>query len=323
MEGRFPARRSRDHRAGALFGAAAAAVVASLAWGWFEAGWVRFRRVRCPVLALPDDLAGMRIVHLSDFHLGMPSRGVRAVEKAVGWAVELRPDLVAVTGDLLSRPAGADRLLALLARIPQAYAVLGNHDYALGRDPFSKPVDFRELPELPVTLLVDESRTVELRGRRVQIVGVDARSWRRGRVDPEQLADPGADLRILLCHFPDVIDRLPPGAFHLVLSGHLHDGQIAIPYGRGRFMLKHPKSRYVSGLLLRPSATLHVSPGLGTTLVPFRLFARPEATELTLVPLAVDPAGPPDAAAVAPERGLVGGRRVRRAQFRPRPRRGR
>ena len=265
-------------------------------------------------------------MHLSDFHLGVPSLGVRAAEKGVRWADELEPDLVLVTGDLLSRPAGVERLLALLAQVPDAYAVLGNHDYALGHDPFSQPVDFDELPELPVALLVDEARTIELRGRRVQIVGVDARSWKRGRVRPERLADPDADLRILLCHFPDVIDRLPRGAFQLVLSGHLHDGQIAIPYGRGRLMLKHPMSRYVSGLLLHPSGTLHVSPGLGTTLVPFRFFARPEATELTLVPLAVDPTGPEEAATVAPDAergGPVRSRRVRLASFRPRAARGR
>jgi predicted MPP superfamily phosphohydrolase len=158
--------------------------------------------------------------------------------------------------------------------------VLGNHDYALSRDPFSQPAPLEDLA--PATLLADDSRLVELRGQRVQIVGLDPRSYRAGRARPGLLADPGADLRILLCHFPYVLDRLPPGAFHLVLAGHLHDGQISIPYGLGKLRLAHLSWRYTDGLYRAPGGTMHVSPGLGTTFVPFRFASRPEATELVL-----------------------------------------
>jgi predicted MPP superfamily phosphohydrolase len=67
-----------------------------------------------------------------------------------------------------------------------------------------------------------------------------------------------------------------------VLAGHLHDGQISIPYGFGKLRLAHLSARYTDGLYRRPGATLHISPGLGTTFVPFRFAARPEATELVL-----------------------------------------
>ena len=170
----------------------------------------------------------------------------------------------------------------LLNRLPGSFAVLGNHDFAISRDPFSKPTALTELGS--TTLLADEARTVELRDRRVQIVGVDPRSYQRRTARPERLADPDADLRILLCHFPGVIDRLPAGVFDLVLAGHLHGGQICIPYGRGRKLrLAHMHWTYAEGLYNRPGGVLHVSPGLGTTFVPFRFFARPEATELVLV----------------------------------------
>ena len=222
----------------------------------------------------------MRIVHLSDFHLGFPSRGERAVWRAVRWAAAREPDLTVITGDLLSRPSAESRLRALLRQIPGSFAVLGNHDFALSRDPFSKPAALDDLGE--TVLLEDDSRTVELRGRRVQIVGVDPRSYRAGRAHPERLADPDADLRILLCHFPNVIDKVPPGVFDLVLAGHLHGGQICIPYGFGKVRLAHLRWTYAEGLYRRPGGVLHVSPGLGTTFVPFRFFARPEATELVL-----------------------------------------
>ena len=260
---------------------AAAAGGAALAWGWFEAGWVRLRELDCPVPGLPDELHGLRIAHLSDFHLGVPSRGERAVERAVEWAAAREPDLVCLTGDLLTRPAGADRLRGLLARLPEAVAVLGNHDIGVAKDPLAER---SEQLELPVTVLRDEATTIELRGRRVQLVGVDPRSYVRRAARPEELADRASDLRILLCHFPRIVESLRPGVFDLVLAGHLHDGQIAIPYGRGKLRLGEPQARYPHGIYRTRAATLHVSAGLGTTFVPFRFFARPEATELVLQP---------------------------------------
>ena len=255
-------------------------VVGALAWGWFEAGWVRLRTLDVLLTGLPHELDGLRIAHLSDFHLGVPSRGARAVSRAVDWVAAEQPDLVLITGDLLSRPRAEPRLRALLARLPSSFAVLGNHDFALSRDPFSKPAALEHLDE--TVLLEDDQRPLPLRGRRVQIVGVDPRSYRRGRARPERLADPDADLRVLLCHFPNVIDKLEPGVFDLVLAGHLHAGQICIPYGLGKVRLAHLRWTYVEGLYRRPGGTLHVSPGLGTTFVPFRFFARPEATMLVL-----------------------------------------
>ena len=268
----------RRSRAGALFGAVAGA---SVGWGWFEAGWVRLRTLDVPLARLPRELDGVRVAHLSDFHLGLPSRGSRAVERAVAWVCERRPDLVVVTGDLVSRPRGEPDLRELLRALGTPFVVLGNHDVEHSRDPFSRAAGLTDLA--PARLLVDESETVDVRGRRVQIVGVDPRAYRQRTSKPWQLVDESAELRILLCHFPYVLDFLPQGAFDLVLAGHMHDGQISLPLGlKRRYRFAHPNTRYPSGLYERPAATMHVSPGLGTTFVPFRFFARPEATELVL-----------------------------------------
>jgi predicted MPP superfamily phosphohydrolase len=159
--------------------------------------------------------------------------------------------------------------------------VLGNHDLAISRDPLARRSDLRDLE--PAVLLHDEGRLVELRGRSVWIAGAHPRLvLRRSRkVDPNSLTR-DADLRILLCHFPRVLDRLHPGAFDLVLAGHMHDGQICVPYPGGKLRLAHPRARYTVGVYRSRAATMHVSAGLGTTFVPFRFGARPEATELVL-----------------------------------------
>jgi len=234
------------------------------------------------VPGLPEELDGLRIVHLSDFHLGVPSPGVRAVRRAVAWTAERAPDLVVVTGDLLTHPRGEPLLRELVAQLPQpTLAILGNHDLAISRDPQAMRSDLRELE--PATLLRDEGVQLALRGMSVWVAGADARLIVRGRlrVDPNSLSRP-ADFRILLCHYPRVVDMLQPGRFELVLAGHMHDGQIALPFPGGKIRFAQLQARFQRGVYRTSAGVLHVSPGLGTTFVPFRFAARPEATELVL-----------------------------------------
>jgi uncharacterized protein len=256
-------------------------VLACVVYGWIESGWLRARVVEVPVRGLPDVLDGLRIGHMSDFHLGVPvSRGNRATEKAAVWVAERRPDLVCVTGDLVSHPRGEPRLRALLALLDRPFVVLGNHDVAVTRDPFSRAAELRDLE--PAQLLVDDAVSFSVRGEPISVVGVDPVSYRRRRVEAHELVDPTAALRILLCHFPGIVDRVPPASFDLILTGHLHAGQICLPLPRHRMTLAHPRARFVSGLYETSAGIMHVSPGTGTTFVPFRLFARPEVTELVL-----------------------------------------
>jgi predicted MPP superfamily phosphohydrolase len=263
---------------------AAPVAAAGLAWGTFEAGWVRLRTLEVSLPGLAPELDGLRIAHLSDLHLGMPSRGAVAAERAVAWVRERQPDLTHVSGDLLTRPSGESKLRELLAGLTNCYAILGNHDFAISRDPSARRSQLEDLA--PATLLSDEGTTIELRGQRVYIAGSDPRSrFVLSRPEPAELAvsREEANLRILLVHYPHLAATLPPGAFDLVLAGHMHDGQICVPLGRGRKLrLAHLTAQYTSGLYRLPGGTMHVSPGLGTTFVPFRFAARPEATELTL-----------------------------------------
>jgi len=259
----------------------AGVAIALLAYGLFEAGWLRTRVLEVPIPGLPDGLDGLRIAHLSDFHLGNPSRGRGATERAVAWVAERRPDLVCVTGDLVSHPRGVPLLVRLLGSLERPYVVLGNHDVAVSRDPFSRAAELEGLAEVSV-LLRDDAAVAERRGARLQLVGADAISYQRGDARPWELADPDAKLRILLCHFPGIGRMLPAGSFELVLAGHLHAGQIALPYPGGRVLFAHPRARVVAGLYETSGGVMHVSPGTGTTFVPIRFCARPEVTELVL-----------------------------------------
>ena len=164
---------------------------------------MRLDTLEVPLPDLAPELDGLRIAHLSDFHLGMRGRSTHAVEKAVEWVDERQPDLTLLTGDLLTRASGEATLRALLPRLRGTYAILGNHDLAISRDPFVERTFVTDLS--PVRLLSDEAVTLDVRCRRVYVAGADPRSkWVKSRRQLSDLAvsRDEAGLRILLVHYP-------------------------------------------------------------------------------------------------------------------------
>ena len=255
----------------------AAAVM--VAYGWIEAGWLRTRVLEVQVAGLPGALEGVRIGHLSDFHLGARlSRGNHASARAVAWVAARQPDLVCVTGDLVSHPRGEARLRSLLVELDRPFVVLGNHDVAVTRDPFSRAGELRELER--AALLRDRAETLELRGEHVAVVGVDPESYR--------------------LHWPSARARGPAGGIQaapMPLPGHRRADPAGLvrPGPRGTSPcrpIRLPLGRRHLGIAIpgpSPRRPLPDSgrndariPGTGTTFVPFRLFARPEVTEPVL-----------------------------------------
>ena len=176
-----------------------ALAAAGLAWGWFEAGWVRLRVLEVPVPGLPPELDGLRIAHLSDFHLGVPSRGLRAVRRAVAWVASraARSRLHHRRPALARERPGRARPAARSASAPVRRARqprlrdLARPVLAAGRD--RRP----------------DARDAALRlGRRASTCAGAASSSRastraRGSRDSQvEFPESQADLRILLCHFP-------------------------------------------------------------------------------------------------------------------------
>ncbi len=234
---------------------------------------------------LPRGLDGLRVAHVSDLHLGAVGVNRRAAERAVGLVVDARPDLIAITGDLLSHPRGVPDLLRLVERLDAplgVYAILGNHDVGEVRDPLSRPSETPDLDAVGVRLLRDETAIVEHAGCRVAISGLEPRRP-DGPEPPAPWPRPDADLHLVLSHYPEAFDDAPGDAGDVVLAGHLHGGQICVPWPGGRLRLSQLGHRYAEGEYRRGHAVMHVTRGVGTTFVPFRLLARPEVTVLRLV----------------------------------------
>ncbi len=270
--------------------------VAGLAAGALEAMAVMRIDRDLPVRDLDPRLHGLRIAHVSDLHLGAPGVNSMAAWRALELLDEAAPDLIAVTGDQLSHARGAEELLELLSSFHAplgTVAILGNHDLGYVRDPFSKAGPVPDYASAGVTLLRDETIVVEHAGARIAISGIEPRQQEKRQVLPphgQPLQAPwpesDAEFHIVLSHYPDLFDVLPAGSRDLVLAGHLHGGQVCIPWPSGRIRLSQINHAYTDGIFTRGDATMHVSRGVGTTFVPVRYFARPEITILRLVPAA-------------------------------------
>lgn len=245
---------------------------------FLNAGRLRYERVTIPVEDLPSELDGFRIVQFSDLHLGRPFTR-RHVRDACRWALARNPDLLVITGDMVSFSRDIPLLRSMLAGLRARhglFAVFGNHDYWTDIDALS-----RALAELGVELLRNESRTIQVGDASLRLVGLDC-VW-EGRHDLAQAFAQHADaaVTVVLAHEPDIADEVAPYGAALQLSGHTHAGHFALP-GLGPAFLPRHGFRYFRGLQQIGQLWLYVSRGMGG--LPLRVGAPPEVTELTLRP---------------------------------------
>ena len=231
---------------------------------------------------LPAAFDGFRIVQISDLHCGPFASGPRVA----GWMAavnRLRPDLVAVTGDLI---ASGDAFVPVVAsalgqlRAPHGvFACMGNHDYFADGEGVA-----RALASEGLTVLRNQGVEAPRAGARLFVAGVDD-TW-TGRHDlGRALANrpPGVPA-VLLAHDPALFPEAVAQGVDLTLSGHTHGGQLGLPLFSRKVNLARIITRFTTGLYREGPASLYVNRGLGTTGPPIRLGVFPEIAVLTLRP---------------------------------------
>jgi predicted MPP superfamily phosphohydrolase len=251
-------------------GAVVATLVGLLAWG-FTGGQARVERthLRVELAGLPAELRGLRILQLSDLHIGNGLEG-RRLERLVERANAAGADLIALTGDLFDFDPrhveeGARRLGALRARLG-VYGVLGNHDHYTGIELVAEALgrlapgirllrrDLVRAPtEAPLYLAGVDDPGTRLNARDLELPELDelAARW------------PGDGPAILLVHRPEAFPQASRLGFPLVLAGHTHGGQLALPTRGGRHNLASLVTRYPRGLFAENGSLLYVNRGVG------------------------------------------------------------
>jgi uncharacterized protein len=236
---------------------------------------------------LPDAFAGMKIVHISDFHFEEYTEAafLDAVVRNVNAAA---PDLVVLTGDFVSsKPLPRQFSVGLgyqcaehLSRItcPLRYAILGNHDCLVGSHAITDALHSHGIP-----VLANSSVPLERNGQRIWLAGI--KDVLEDKPDLGAALPAGRSERepvILLAHEPDFADYAIGRQVDLVLSGHTHGGQILLPL-LPPLLLPDMGIKYVHGLFrLGGGVQLYVNRGIGAVTLPFRFRCQPEITVITL-----------------------------------------
>ncbi len=236
------------------------------------------RRIEVPIVGLDESLDGYRIVHLSDLHIGAltpRSWGMRWARAANA----LGADLAVVTGDMVTSGTAFHHDIAAVVSSLRAkdgtLVSMGNHDY-FGGD--GEPL-MTLLAKAGVRVMRNEGFVLK---ERVYVAAIDDTWTRRDDLDEALRNRPDGVPTILLSHDPDEFRAAAKRGVDLVLSGHTHGGQVALPFFAKHFNLSKLSHHYHLGTYQRGKSTLYVHPGLGTTGPPIRIGVAPAIVEITL-----------------------------------------
>lgn len=224
---------------------------------------------------LPAAWDGLTILHLSDLHLkGTPDRSYFqfVMDRCADW----RPDLVAVTGDVADSMHHMRWIVPVLGRLRwnlAAFAILGNHDYW-----YDPSLIRRRLRRVGMTVLSNSWQQIDVRGEPLVVIGHEG-PWLKP--PPDLRACPSEPFHLCLSHTPDNIRWARRAGIDLMLSGHVHGGQIRFPLFGSVLVPSCRGRRYDYGVFAEPPTLLHVSRGLSGDF-PLRYLCRPEVTRLTL-----------------------------------------
>jgi hypothetical protein len=223
----------------------------------------------------------LRVVQLTDIHAGlfMTRHDLRRYADQV---IALNPDLFVLTGDYITNSAAfLPECLEEMARVSARYgtfASLGNHDhwYAAQGELMALFRHYR------IPLLRNAHRVLHTPEGPFAVAGIDDLIAGRPDLDAALRGLNPALPTILLSHRPEIFPEAAGRGVELTLSGHYHGGQIKLELPKRSFSVAHLRTPYPEGLYRIDGTHLYVSRGIGTSLTPVRLNARPEVTLLHL-----------------------------------------
>lgn len=281
----------------------------SFSFGAFIYGIVRgaynykIRKIELPITNLPDEFNALKIVQISDLHLGSFANAT-PVEKIVELINEQDADIVFFTGDLVNYKATElTPYISILKKIKSktsVYSILGNHDYGMYaqwndkaemEQNFATLIDIQK-NELGWDLLIDEHRIIERNNKKLAIIGVQyighsLRFGKYGNLKKAYTNAEHADVQLLLSHDPshwdfEVSQKEAFKNIQATFAGHTHGFQFGIEVPG----IKWSPSQYVyphwAGLYKNENQYLYVNRGIGFLGYPGRLGISPEISVFTL-----------------------------------------
>ncbi|PWD97782.1 metallophosphoesterase [Marinilabilia rubra] len=278
----------------------ATAPFVALLFGVFKGRFAFYtRHLKLSFPNFPTAFDGLKIVQISDLHLGSFGTNRAPLKEAVSLINEENPDIVLFTGDLVNNFAGETRdWEAIFGKIKASmgkYSILGNHDYgdySTWSSKERKAANFKSIVSanrrLGFQLLRNESVTIEKDGAKIALSGVE--NWghppfpQYGDIDKAWQQTNGETFKILMSHDPDHWDAQVVGKkpYDLTLAGHTHGMQFGVEVGNFNWSPAKYKFKRWAGLYQVGKQFLYVNRGLGYLGMPARVGMPPEITVFTL-----------------------------------------
>lgn len=241
------------------------------------------KRVAVAMPGWPAGAGPVRVLLMSDIHLGNAATGPKRLARIVAQANALGPDLILIAGDVITGHdphanraaiAALPRLLGALKAPMGVVAVPGNHDHRNG------PAVLRAIRAAGITLLENGAT----RRGPIAIGGLDDDFSGHAQIAPTMAAlDRLQGAKLILTHSPDVVPHLP-GRVRLVLAGHTHCGQVVLPLIGYVTTASRHGARYACGVVREGGRTVIIAAGTGTSMLPIRIGAPPDLWLVTLGP---------------------------------------
>lgn len=253
-----------------------AVVLAVLLFCWFENKYLTVTCYTYESSKVPQAFDGFRIVQISDLHNASFGTGNKNLLEKIR---ELAPDIIVITGDIAdANHTSLDTAIDFAggaAAICPTYYITGNHEDWLEEDERARLIE--GLLDAGVICLEDRCERIERDGSAFLLVGIYDGSLLNGTLRELAQDLEEDELKILLAHEPQYIDKYSRSGMDLVLTGHAHGGQFRLPFtgglvapGQGFF------PEYTEGAHVMGDTTMIVSRGLGNSIIPVRLFSLPE-----------------------------------------------
>lgn len=236
------------------------------------------RRVPVATQAWPQGRAPLTIAFLTDIHAGSNFVDEEALRRLVTRTNALKPDLVLLGGDYVSRARLAQTIapeiiaahLKGLSAPLGVVAVLGNHDWW-----YDGARVWRALAGAGIAVLENDAVRLDARDGPVWVAGLADASTRMPSVAAAFARIPAGEPVIVISHDPVTFPSVPPSVA-VTLAGHTHGGQIALPSGEALVTPGHAPRAHAYGLVREGGRLMYVSSGIGTSILPLRLFRPPE-----------------------------------------------
>jgi len=239
---------------------------------------------------IPSSFKGYKIIQISDLHNKKYGDNQDVLIKKVK---KLNPDIIVITGDLIDSnsydAASSMQVVRELVKKYPIYFVTGNHEKWSGKYNSLE----KELKKHHITVLRNEHVSIRKGEQEINLLGIDDPEFvignrTEGDIVKDEIIKAKIEMQpdkynVLLSHRPGFIKEYADERIDLVLSGHAHGGQIRLPFIGG---LVAPNQgalpKYTAGLYEEQNTSMVVSRGLGNSIIPQRIFNRPEIVVVQL-----------------------------------------